>query len=203
VTGSDPRSYARGRSYERVARSSSTDSLEEGTNATRRWTAAETRARVAGSPSFRYPSPDESTLQDLVLGYEAITRDPVRRPAKRNFIASCYRVHGPALLDRVRARFIETGTATNLLGHLRTAELETLEADTALQVSDNASPPPRPARDALPGLTYGEADRPRFGADPKRRYDRRPSNPDAASFFSVEELGVPPRRSPTAEALDR
>jgi hypothetical protein len=203
MTAPDPRSYARARSYERVARSSSTDSLEEDTRATRRWTAAETRARVAAGPPFRYPSPDESTLQDLVLGYEAITRDPVRRSAKRNLIAACYRVHGAGLLDRVRALFIETGTATNLLGYLRTTEPEAFDSDSADPIPHCAPPPPRATNDALPGLTYSETDRPQFDADPKRRYDRRPSNPDAAAFFSAEELGVPPRHSPTAQALDR
>lgn len=203
MTGPDPRSYVRARSYERVARSSSTDSFEEGTNATRRWTAEETRTRVATAPPFRYPSPDESTLQDLVLGYEAITRDPVHRSAKRNFIAACYRVHGPALLDLVRARFVETGNATNLLGHVRTCEPAAFGGDDTNPIPAVTTPPPRRATDLLPGLTYSETTRPVFGADPKRRYDRRPSNPDAAAFFIAEELGAPPRRSPTAEALDR
>jgi len=38
---------------------------------------------------------------------------------------------------------------------------------------------PSPVGDTRPGLTYDDGDRPPFGADPKRRYDRRPSNPDA------------------------
>ena len=138
-----------------------------------------------------------------MLGYEAITRDPVRRPAKRNFIAACYRVHGPELLERVRSRFVATGTATNLLGDLRTSKPEAFDAITADPIPDSAPPPPRSAGSALPGLTYSDAERQHVGVDPKRQHVRRPPNPDTASFFTADELGLPPRRSPTAEALDR
>jgi len=142
-------------------------------------------------------------LQSLVLGYEAITRDPVHRPKKRNLIAACYRVHGPAFLELVRTRFLETGTAMNLLGYIRTTSPEILAATDAEAIPADSPPLPSPVGDTQPGLTYDDADRPPFGADPKRRYDRRPSNPDARGLFPPEELGVPARRSPTADALDR
>jgi hypothetical protein len=203
VSGSDHRSYAGARSYARVARSSSTDSLEEGPVATRRWTADETRARVAAAPPFRHPSPDEPTLQSLVLGYEAITRDPVRRLGKRNLIAAAYRLQGPGLLDRARTWFIKTGTHTNLLGILRTTAPETLDMlKSEGQPAVDATQPTAPD-DLLPSLTYGADRPPPFGADPRRRYDRRPSNPDASSFFTEDELGDSRRQSPTSRALDR
>ena len=110
---SEPRSYAR------VAPVRSTSSWKESATATTRWTREETRARVTAGPEFGHPSPDRSQLDDLVAGYEQITSDPVRRPAKRNLIAACYRVHGDDLLPLVREWFEHTGTVTNLLGELR------------------------------------------------------------------------------------
>jgi hypothetical protein len=103
------RSYAR--TYARVALNSTSSVLEEGATATRRWTRQETVARVASAPPFRHPSPDELLLRELVAGYEHITGDAVRRPAKRNLIAACHRVHGDAFLPLVAHRFASTGTA--------------------------------------------------------------------------------------------
>ncbi len=194
MTCPDPRSYLCARSYERV-RSSSTDSLEKLLllrDVGQPPRPGHELPRLPRSVTHHPTSPPPRTSCSAM---RRITRDSVRRPAKRNFIAACYRVHGPALLDQIRALFIETGTATNLLGHLRTTEPEALDADAADLITDSTPPPPLSAGSAVPGLTYSDAERPRFGVDPKCRYDRRPSNPDAASFFTTEELGVPPRRS--------
>lgn len=166
----------------------------------RRWTRQETVARVASAPPFRYPSPDESLLRELVAGYEHITGDAVRRPAKRNLIATCYRVHGDAFLPLVARRFASSGTATNLLGDIR-CRRPTEPAEEADGLHRDATPVVLSrAPDLAPGLTYPADAPPRFDPTSKRRYDRRPSNPDAASFFSDDELGVP---SPTARALGR
>jgi hypothetical protein len=43
----------------------------------------------------------------------------VRRSKKRDFIAACYRTHGPSFIRLVRQRFLETGTETNLLADIR------------------------------------------------------------------------------------
>ena len=201
MNGSDPRSYAGARSYARVARSNSTDSLERGFSATRRWTAKELRTRIVDGPPFRHRSPDESTLQDMVLGYEQVTRDPVHRSNKRNLVAACYRVHGPALLDRVRTLFIETGTATNLLGMLRTTAPELFDARTAHPVPDESPPPPRPAVPAHPTDTTVKS--PPFDPTSTRRYDLHPWSPDEGTLFDASELGSPPDRSPTARTLGR
>lgn len=79
------------------------------------------RARIPSAPLFRYPPPDEPLLMELVAGYTHITGDPVRldRPAKRNLIATCYRVHGDDFLTLVQRLFERNGTATNLLGEIR------------------------------------------------------------------------------------
>lgn len=193
-----PRSYAR--TYARVAPNSSSTVFEEGATATRRWTRDEMRARMAGAPPFGHPSPDESLLRELIAGYEHITGDAVRRPAKRNLVAACYRVHGDEFLPLVVRRFASTGTATNLLGDIRSLPLmePAKEADDPQRgaIAATLAPP----ADLAPGLIYPADAPPRFDATSKRRYDRRPSNPDAATFFSDAELGVP---SPTARALSR
>jgi hypothetical protein len=214
----EPRSYARVAATRVAADSSSTIPLRKGTDATRRWSHEETIAKVPTWPRFRYSSPDETCLDELVRGYTELTGERVTRPAKRNLIAVCYRTHGPAFLGLVAQTFGTLGTTTNLLGIIRATppadpsveEAPTLDPQAADQtgqppLADEAEvvPPSMPAPQLLPSLTYGDTDRPPHGADPKRRYDRRPSNPDAATFFSAGELGRPPRRSPTAEALDR
>lgn len=56
--------------------------------------------------------------------------------------------------------------------------------------------------DLLPGLVHCAAHRPPFNGTSKRRYDRRPSNPDAIGLIGDEELGAT-RPSPTARALGR
>ena len=192
------RSYAR--TYARVALNSTSSVLEEGATATRRLTREEMRTRMASAPSFVHPSPDESLLGELVAGYEHITGDAVRRPRKRNLVAACYRVHGDEFLPLVARRFASTGTATNLLGDIRCLPLmePAKEADDPPRgaIAATLAPPP----DLAPGLTYPADAPPRFDPTSKRRYDRRRSNPDAAAFFSDDDLGVP---SPTARALSR
>jgi hypothetical protein len=106
---SPSRSYAR--TYARVALISTSSVLEEGATATRRWTRQETATRTASAPPFRHPSPDESLLRELVAGYEHITGDAVRRPAKCNLIATYHRVRSDAFLALVAHRFASTGTA--------------------------------------------------------------------------------------------
>jgi hypothetical protein len=200
VAGTPPRSYARERSYVRVADSSSTPS-KEGAPATRRWTATETRHRVTGGPTFRFPAPDAALLEELVRGYTQITGDPVRRPPKRNLIAACYRVHGDAFLGLVLRRFTETRSVTNLLGEIRClAPLKSTEPRPQVEPAETTADD---RHEDVPGLTYGPANRPAFDPTSTRRYDRRPSNPVASGFFEDEDLGTRPHRSPTAEALSR
>ena len=155
---------------------------------------------MASAPQFLHPSPDESLFEELVAGYEHITGDAVRRPAKRNLVAACYRVHGDAFLPLVARRFASSGTVTNLLGDIRCLQpTEPVREADGLRRDATAAALLRPP-DLAPGLTYPADAPPRFDPTSKRRYDRRASNPDAASFFSDDELGVP---SPTARALSR
>jgi hypothetical protein len=155
---------------------------------------------MAGAPPFRHPSPDESLLRELVAGYEHVTGDAVRRPAKRNLVAACYRVHGAAFLPLVARRFASTGTATNLLGDIRCLPPTDPTHDTERPPRRASAAALPPASELAPGLTYPAGEPPPFDPTSTRRYDRRPSNLDAASFFSDDELGIP---SPTARALGR
>ena len=155
---------------------------------------------MVGAPPFRHPSPDESLLRELVAGYEHIIGDAVRRPAKRNLIAACYRVHGDAFLPLVARRFASSGTATNLLGDIRSRPPTEPAKEAGGPGRDATAAVVSRPPDLAPGMTYPADAPPRFDPTSKRRYDRRPSNPDAASFFSDDELGVP---SPTARALSR
>lgn len=206
------RSYACAHSYARVARSSSTDSLEQGgattpesARAIRRWTREETRARAVAGPAFAYARPTEAALDDLVAGYEHITGDLVRRTAKRNLIAATYRIHGDEFLPLVQRRFVATGTATNLLGELRSLPPSTTTSpveDASVEVLDDMEHATADPADSLPGLIYPAENRPAFDPTSNRRYDRRRSNPDAAGFFDDDALGQP-RRSRTDHALSR
>ena len=194
-----PRSYALVAAT-RVARSTSSD--EGRIPATRRWTTAETKERIAAAPAFHYPSPDDDLLADLIWGYEHITGDPVRRSKKRNYVAACYRVHGDDFLPLVQRLFASWDTAVNLLGYIRC-----LDPARANRRGDelNDEPPAEPGAGAFepdPGLTYARGDAPPFDPTSHRRHDRRPSNPDATGFFS-DDGPAEPRRSPTAEALGR
>ncbi len=157
---------------------------------------------MAGAPPFLHPSPDKSALQEMVLGYEAITRDPVRRPGKRNLVASSYRLHGPDFLDRVRILFIEIGSATNLLGILRTTAPEIFDARDADQVQRESPSPPRPVTDVLVHPTVTRVKSAPFDPTSTRRYDLDPWKPNEGGLFDQSELGEPPARSPTGRALD-
>jgi hypothetical protein len=170
------------------------------TRATRRWSAEETRARIATAPLFEYPSPDAALLEELVSGYTHLTGDPVRRPKKRNLVATCYRVHGDDFLPLVQRLFTRHGTAVNLLGQIRClapsktgwpAEEESM--DGPARMAPSASEP-------LLGVIYSEENRPRFDPTSKRRYDRHPSNPDAAGFFTKGESTTPPAGLPDSAA---
>lgn len=204
-----PRNYA----HARVAPGDSTSSLKKDASATRRWTRAETRSRAEAAEGFHYPSPTPSQLCDLVSCYEQITGDIVRTRPKRNLLAACYRVHGDDFLALVRETFARTGTATNLLGELRVLQPRqarpAADPDSPTPAMEAASSQrPRTSAGRLvrakangvdtdsawcgcpeevlrPGLLYCEVNRPKFGSAPKRRYDRRPSNPAATSFFSA------------------
>lgn len=194
-----PRTYAR--TYARVA-SSRSDSLEGTATATRRWTPAEIKARIAEGPAFRHPRPEEPLLSELVRRYEEISGDRVIRQGKRTWVALCYRVHGDRCLARIATRFAETGTYVNLLAEVRFQEPHDPDPPRAVEVSA-LDPDVVTEPDLVPGLIYGRHNEPAFDPTSTRRYDRRRSNPDAARFFEDEELGGPSHQSPTSKALSR
>lgn len=183
------------RSYARVARSTSTTFKEESATA-RRWTESEIRSRIEDAPPFRLDPPSTVLLQHLAQQYQDLTGDPVRTQRKRNFLAACYRVHGPDLVPLIRDEFATGGTARNLLGVIRCmpprSEEESLSpADsgapaTPTPVSEMAAGhhgPPCPIERCLPGLVYCQSHQPPFDPTSRRRYDRRPSNPLASHYF--------------------
>ncbi|HEV2006689.1 MAG TPA: hypothetical protein VGQ85_08765, partial [Candidatus Limnocylindrales bacterium] len=163
------------------------------------------RARTAAAPPFRFGRPDEGTLDELVRGYEHITADPVRRPKKRNYLATCFRVHSDDFLPLVQRLFTTTGTATNLLGIIRglspSEAVRLLGAAAADDLDDEEAAGANDAGGSLPDLPRTTESRPDVNPTSISHSDRRPSNPDAG-FFSEDELGVV-SRSRTAEALDR
>lgn len=190
-------------SYARVPRSSSTPFKEERASA-KRWTAAETRARVSDAPKFRFSPPSAAVLDELVEEYQRITGDQIRTQKKRNLLAACYRVHGADVILFIADVFAVQETAQNLLGIIRFApQGETgdqpltgddvggrtdaqpvsfvLAGDLA-QAPDHDGPPCSIER-CLPNLIYCEHHSPPFDPTSRRRYDRRPSNPDAARYF--------------------
>jgi hypothetical protein len=128
----DARCYAgvATRAHVATRRSDSSSTLDEGRNeATRRWSRDEHRARVAGgAPQPRYPWLEESALDALARAYERITGDRIIRPAQRKYLALVARIHGPETEARIAARFAATGTATNLLGHLRITDPDAFDA---------------------------------------------------------------------------
>jgi hypothetical protein len=87
----------------------------------RRWTAEERDERLAAAPAFRFASPSAEQLAELIRRYEEITGDSVHRQAKRNLVATCYRVHGDDTLAFIADEFARSGTPTNLLGTIRTS----------------------------------------------------------------------------------
>jgi hypothetical protein len=191
-------SYAGARA--RVAPNSKRAFLEEGATATKRWTREETQARVADAPKFRHSSPGSSLLRDLVDGYQHITGDVVMRPAKVNLIATCYRLHGDAFLPLVARLFASKGTVSNLLGEIRCLAPQTPLA-TQAEVGVQATEPGTPlAADPMPDPPNSLAEPHPVGPGSGPHDHREPSNADAGTLFSDEELGIP---SPTARALTR
>lgn len=111
-----------------VASTSSSTTSKEGATATRRWTSGETRARLVHAPTFAEEWVDEGLLSRLCEEYEQTTGDPVLTRSKRNFLAATYRRHGSDFMPFVCDVFEATGTATNLLGVIRTSPQRTSEA---------------------------------------------------------------------------
>jgi hypothetical protein len=174
----------------------------------------------------------EQELTRLCEGYTRITGDRVGTPGKRKLVAACYRVHGDDFLQLVAQQFAASGTATNLLGVLRTSPLRDLASSAhpdedspgvVVTATDTAAddrrtrddepnedsafedwlgasvllqeldadwwPEPSiraPARpdDLVPGLLYGETDRPRLTSGDRRRWDDRASNPDREAILA-------------------
>jgi hypothetical protein len=165
-------------------------------------------------------------LERLVQQYQNVTGDQIRRPKKRNLLAACYRVHGADVIDYIADEFGAQGTAQNLLGIIRSSaprgtgdvppppDVEARSRQDAYGAtrpspaiaavpngiagrSPDHDGPPCPIEHCLPNLIYCD-DHYRFDPTSKRRYDRRPSNPDAASYFGGESSG-PNSRSTTAD----
>ena len=129
----------------------------------RRWTAEERDQHIAAAPPFRHDSPSSDKLADLVRCYVALTGDPIRpeRPAKRNLLAACYRVHGDDVMAVLADAFAASRTAINLLGEIR-------------------SRPPRRLDPALVGAADGE----RPSAEPVR-----PDPTSRASAAAIADPG--------------
>jgi hypothetical protein len=179
----------------------------------RRLSQAELTARISAAPSFVADRVPGGELDQMCAGYEAITGVRITTEKKRAFVAAVYRTLGSHFLTAVKDRFSETGTETNLLADLRSGRVANTRAvDAELNSAPSAedrqereaprraalSPDPKKADAAeettrrgdcgcalLPGLIFCAAHCPRFDPTSRRRYDRRPSNPDAARFFAA------------------
>lgn len=180
----------------------------------RRLSQAELAARISAAPSFVADRVPGDELDQMCAGYEAITGVRITTHRKRAFVAAVYRTLGSHFLRAVNDRFSETGTETNLLADLRSGRVASTRAvDTELNSAPStegredreaprrARPDPKKAdateettrrgdcgcaeADLLPGLIFCAAHRPPFDPTSRRRYDRRPSNPDAARFFAA------------------
>jgi hypothetical protein len=187
------------RSYAQLATRDSNDSLEGWIPATRRLNPVESRALAARGPMFRYAPPDQPTLSRHLRCYEEITGIQVRRSTGRPsrvpaLVAACYRVHGEDLPRLIADRFAATGTTTNLLIAIRlTRPVDDASREKRVVEPEpgEAKPsPPLPAGSRIPGLLYGPANRPPFDPTSKRRWDDRPSNPDAWRS-AVERFDTP------------
>ena len=159
---------------------------------------------MAAAPPFRLPRPDEATHDELVRGYEHITGDPVRRGAKRNYVAACYRVHGDGFLPLVQRLFVSRGTAVNLLGVIRClfpSEAVRIFGVAAAEGLDDEEAAGTSGLDGwAPASSLPTIPRPIDPISAPR--DGRGQSAPEAGFFSESELGAV-RRSPTAEALNR
>jgi hypothetical protein len=94
-----------------------------------------------------------------VASYVAITGDPVRTSKKRRLLAVCYRVHGASFLALVRLVFERNGSATNLLGILRSLPPADTEQPRRESLAEPAwSTPPDPRRTTAERPTSVESD---------------------------------------------
>lgn len=182
----------------------------------RRWTREQTADRVAQAPDMAFDRIDGAELDELCRAYTAITGDPVSTHGKKRLVAACHRMHGPDTLAVIEHIFRETGTATNLLGLVRTARPSMAARPIAAPTADQQAPSPGPSGHMpasaplprfvpitidiatwdgcrcpldrlLPDLIYCPDHRPAFGATGETRHDRRPSNPRAARFFAGDQ----------------
>jgi hypothetical protein len=195
-----PDNATRARSYAPVARSNSTDSLEQRVSATR-WKSDELTSLIPTAPTFEHGWLSDDLLNGIVREFEAITGERVGTVKKRRTIAACYRIHGEDLLSFV-ADFVRfEGSSQNLLGVLRNAEPrhrsddEARPADTVVVLDD--VPPiatsgtfehtgiPCPVEGCLPGVIYCSAHRPPYDPRSGRRYDRDPSSAEAPTSFDA------------------
>ena len=181
--------------YARVADGRST-SLEGGASATatssppaRRWTRKELEARLERAPRFEHERPDKQTLDRMVEGYERVTGDRVRRPAKVNLVATAYRVHGEGFLLLVEFLFTARGSSTNLLGEIRcTGPIEAarlMGAAAAMDLDQSVDEPTTVVNEQPTAAAYVDA-----GSDGR-----------ADGFFSDDELG--PRQAPSRAKAGR
>jgi hypothetical protein len=131
--------------------------LKKSATATDRWSRDDLRGSLDGAPKFRITDRvDDETLARICAAYTAITGDPVRteRPFKKNLVAAAYRVHGDDFLPFLRDLFEANGTATNLLGILRSSPPRNLAGVPA---------DPAPSEDARDGRTSPHPDEPGGG----------------------------------------
>ncbi len=181
----------------------------------RRWTRAQVADRIADAPGLEHGWIEGAELDALCEAYTAITGDPVRTGRKKQLVAAVSRVHGADTLAYIEEVFRATGTATNLLGLLRTVDPRpkpvpvhphpggttrggdlpaTSPVTSAAARVDPASwDGCRCLLDRLgQDLIYCADHRPAFGSVGSARHDRRPSNPLAARFFTdVDSCGTP------------
>lgn len=181
----------------------------------RRWTRAQVAERIADAPGLQHGRIDGTELDALCEAYTDITGDPVRTHRKKQLVAAVYRVHGADTLAYIEEVFRDTGTATNLLGLLRTVDprpapaAEHADLGGTTRSSDLPASPSVtsavaktdqaswdgcrcPVDELLQELIYCAEHRPAFGSIGSARHDRRPSNPLAARFFTDVEIdGIP------------
>jgi hypothetical protein len=151
-----------------------------------RWTKDDMRASLVDAPAFTDGWVADGALDALARRYEQITGDPVRRPAKRNLLAGCFRVHGDDTLAFIEDEYRRTGSAINLLGRVRTTPPRGAQpAPIAGATSGDFRPtpscasasshggPPCSSAVCLPNLTYCNAHRPPFDPHSRQGWDRR------------------------------
>lgn len=163
---------------------------------------------------MRYDRIEGAELDRPCRAYTAITGDPAKTRGKKQLLAACFRVHGPDTLAYIEYMYQESGTVTNLLGVLRSADPPPAGEPVAHPAPDASNPvaPPAstpvprastavtvrrpfdvatwdgcrcPVETLLPDLIYCDAHRPPFGTG-DARHDRRTSNPRAARFFLLQ-----------------